>query len=87
MDILDRFQDAVAASAVHEDTSPARMPVRLSKACTRVLPVAGAGLSLFSAPTMPIPIGASDDTALIAEQLQFTTAEGPCFTANAPDSR
>ncbi|MGS0684559.1 GAF domain-containing protein [Nakamurella sp. GG22] len=82
MSILERFKDAVAATAVHEDTSPAQLPIRLSKACTRVLPVAGAGLSLFSDPTMPIPIGASDDTALIAEQLQFTTAEGPCFTAH-----
>jgi hypothetical protein len=31
---------------------------------------------------MRIPVGASDDTAATAERLQFTTAEGPCFTAN-----
>ena len=58
------------------------MPIRLTKACVQVLPITGAGLSLFSAPTMRIPIGASDDTATAAERAQFTVAQGPCFDAH-----
>lgn len=58
------------------------MPIRLTKACVRVLPITGAGLSLFSSPTMRIPVGASDPTATAAERAQFTVAEGPCFEAH-----
>jgi len=57
------------------------MPVRLAKACVRVLPISGAGISLYTAATMRIPVGASDDDAAVAESLQFTAAEGPCFDA------
>jgi hypothetical protein len=79
--VVQRFREAVgAASAL--DAGPAGLPIRLARACVQVLPVTGAGLSLFSGPTMRIPIGSSDDTAATAERLQFTTAEGPCFTAN-----
>ena len=82
MGIVERFRDAVRDVTVLEDAGPAGLPIRLTKACVRVLPVIGAGLSLFSGPTMRIPVGASDDTAATAERLQFTVAEGPCFTAN-----
>ncbi|MGS0684005.1 GAF domain-containing protein [Nakamurella sp. GG22] len=82
MNIVQRFRDAVRAASVSVDTGPARLPIRLTKACVQVLPVTGAGLGLFSAPTMRIPIGASDDIAATAERLQFTVAEGPCFAAN-----
>ncbi|MGS0686757.1 ANTAR domain-containing protein [Nakamurella sp. GG22] len=82
MTIVEEFQDAVHSVSVPADTGPARLPIRLTKACVRVLPVIGAGLSLFSAPTMRIPIGASDDTAAVAERLQFTVADGPCYAAH-----
>jgi len=38
--------------------APSRLGSWLTKACVQVLPITGAGLSLFSAPTMRIPIGA-----------------------------
>jgi len=55
--------------------------VRLAKACVRVLPITGAGISIFTAATLRIPVGASDDVAAAAESLQFSTAQGPCFDA------
>jgi hypothetical protein len=57
------------------------VPVRLAKACVRVLPITGAGISIFTAATLRIPVGASDDVAAAAERLQFSTAQGPCFDA------
>jgi hypothetical protein len=33
------------------------------------------GISMFTAPTMRIHVGASDDTAATAERLQFTVAQ------------
>jgi hypothetical protein len=50
-------------------------------ACVRVLPVTGAGISIFTDPTMRIPLGASGDTAAAAERLQFSVAQGPAFDA------
>ena len=74
MDVVDRFRRALACWEESDEAGPARLPIRLSKACVQVLPITGAGLSLFSAPTMRIPVGASDDTATAAEGAQFTVA-------------
>lgn len=82
MKVVERFRAAVDRLDSADAAGPARLPSRLSTACTQVLPVAGAGLSVFSAPTMRLPIGASDDTAETAERLQFTVAQGPCFHAH-----
>ena len=82
MSVVDRFQRALTDWADSDEAGPARLPIRLTKACVQVLPITGAGLSLFSAPTMRIPIGASDDTATAAERAQFTVAQGPCFDAH-----
>ena len=60
---------------------PELVPVRLAKACARVLPITGAGISIFTAATLRIPVGASDDVAAAAERLQFSAAQGPCFDA------
>ena len=38
---------------------------------------------MFGTPGMRIPEGASDDSAAIAERLQFTAREGPCLDAHA----
>ena len=62
---------------------PELLPVRLAKACAAVLPIAGAGLSLFTSSDFRVPIGASDDMAADAERLQFTVGEGPCLAAHA----
>ena len=57
--------------------------MRLARACARVLPVAGVGISMFGSNGIRIPVGASDDDAAAAERLQFTAAEGPCLDAHA----
>lgn len=82
MNVADRFQRALTYWEDSDEAGPARLPIRLTKACVQVLPITGAGLSLFSAPTMRIPVGASDDTATAAERAQFTVAQGPCFEAH-----
>jgi|SRR6478752_7477177 hypothetical protein len=82
MAITDEFTAAYAAAAA-EATAPELLPVRLARACTLVLPVAGAGISMFGSDGTRIPVGASDDAAAVAERLQFTAAEGPCLDAQA----
>ncbi len=62
-------------------SEPELLPSQLAKACTDVLPVAGAGVSLFAG-SIRVPLGASDAAAADAEQLQFTTGEGPCIHAH-----
>ena len=80
--ITEEFRTAYAQLREAAVAGPELLPTRLAKACTRVLPIDGAGISMFTAPTMRIPIGASDDTATIAERLQFTVAQGPCIDAH-----
>ena len=87
MDVVSRFQQVVSSFAGGVDAGPARLPIRLTMGCVGVLPIIGAGLSLFSAPTMRIPIGASDATATAAERAQFTVAQGPCFHAHDTGTR
>jgi len=85
--ITEEFRTADAQLREAAVAGPELLPTRLAKACTRVLPIDGAGISMFTAPTMRIPIGASDDTATIAERLQFTVAQGPCIDAHHTGQR
>jgi hypothetical protein len=80
MTIRERLTEL--ASDQSELGGPELLPVRLARACTTVLPVAGAGLSLYSTNDFRVPIGASDDMAADAERLQFTLGEGPCLAAH-----
>lgn len=63
-----------------DTAAPELLPVRLARACVAVLPVAGAGLSLFN-DVFRVPLGANDEPATLAERLQFTQGEGPCLDA------
>ena len=82
--IAGRFAVALARSAL--DLPGAELlPERLARACAEVLPVDGAGISLFFLSDRRLPLGASDDQAAEAERLQFTVGEGPCLTAHAMD--
>lgn len=83
MTIAERFGAAYAVAGLGVLAGPELLPVRLAVACVRVLPVAGAGISMFGAAGLRIPVGASDDDAAIAERLQFTAGEGPCLDAHA----
>ncbi|TYP88615.1 GAF and ANTAR domain-containing protein [Blastococcus xanthinilyticus] len=82
MTLTERFQTALASSAV-DLPGPELLPERLARACARVLPVDGAGISLFFASDRRLPLGASDPVAAEAERLQFTAGEGPCLTSHA----
>lgn len=82
MTIAERFQ---AALDVVDDPGlavPELLPVRLARACARVLPVDDAGLSLLDAAQQRVPLGASSAAADVAERLQFTVGDGPCMTAH-----
>lgn len=82
MSTVERFQVALAASAAALP-EPELVPERLAKAAAAVLPVDGAGISLFFTPYRRLPLGASDVQSAVAERLQFTTGEGPCLSAHA----
>jgi len=82
MTIAERLAVAVERAA-RDLPGPELLPERLARACAEVLPVDGAGISLFFASDRRLPLGASDDQAAVAERLQFTVGEGPCLTAHA----
>ncbi|MBM7804484.1 hypothetical protein JOD57_000321 [Geodermatophilus bullaregiensis] len=82
MTVVEEFRAAVAEAAV-ELAGPELLPERLARACARVLPVDGAGISLFFAEDRRLPLGASDPVAATAERLQFTAGAGPCLSAHA----
>lgn len=85
MDVSGKVFD-LADERRHPDLAgPELLPVRLMKACAMVLRVAAAGISLFSRADHRVPLGASDDTAALAERLQFTVGEGPCLNAHNQD--
>ena len=63
MGITERFRTAYAQLRGPAVAGPELLPTRLAKACTRVLPITGAGISMFTAPTMRIPVGASDSNS------------------------
>jgi hypothetical protein len=80
--VAEDFHIALTSSAMHLP-GPELLPERLARACARVLPVDGAGISLFFADDRRLPLGASDPVAAEAERLQFTAGEGPCLTSHA----
>ena len=82
MDLTQEFAARVTA-AESELPGPELLPLRLARACAQVLPVAGAGLSVYFSADRRLPLGGSDQAAGIAERLQFTVGEGPCLTAHS----
>ncbi|WP_029431507.1 hypothetical protein [Blastococcus sp. URHD0036] len=82
MTLAEQLRDALTESAA-ELSAPELLPTRLARAAARVLPVDGAGISLFFAHDRRLPLGASDPVAGEVERLQFTIGEGPCLAAHA----
>ncbi len=81
MTILVQFEESFARLA--PDFGEAELlPARLATACTEVLPIAGAGISLFMPDGFRVPVGASGEMAARAERLQFTLGTGPCIEAH-----
>jgi hypothetical protein len=83
--IVEDFMVAYRAEDSADAATPELLPVRLARACTKVLPVAGVGISMFGSVGIRVPVGANNDDAAVAERLQFTAAEGPCLDAQALD--
>lgn len=54
------------------------IPLRMLAACTRGLPVTGAGLALMTERGPGGMLAATDGPAALLEDLQFTLGEGPC---------
>lgn len=71
------YIQAVQERLGRSSTEVEQRPALMAQAWTDVLSVAGAGISLVS--EVRIPLGASDDSAAHAEQLQVTFGEGPCL--------
>lgn len=85
MDLTHDFAARVTA-AERDLPGPEMLPLRLVRAAAQVLPVAGAGLSVFFSADRRLPLGGSDPAAGTAERLQFTVGEGPCLTAHSTGS-
>ena len=81
MTIAERFEAALDGTTDPDLAGPELLPVRLARACARILPVDGAGLSILDAAQQRTPLGASSPDAEVAERLQFTVGAGPCMTA------
>jgi hypothetical protein len=79
--IASRFEAALDEVTDPQLDGPELLPVRLARACARMLEVDGAGISLQGPESRRIPLGASSDAAARAERLQFTVGDGPCATA------
>lgn len=79
-EVLDSFHAAWARGGDPASASPELLPSWLASICQIALCADAAGLSVL-AEDYRVPIGASDDVASVAEQLQFTVGEGPCIDA------
>ena len=80
MSLDDDFRSAVTAAGRGLLDQDELLPTILVRACIKVLPVAGAGLSVTDA--LRVPLASSDSHAATAERLQTTLGEGPCLTAS-----
>ncbi|MGQ7297741.1 hypothetical protein [Quadrisphaera sp. KR29] len=64
------------------DRAPAeRRADRLAGAAAGLLGVDAGGVSVLLAPQMSVPVGVSDAGAEMAERVQFSVGEGPCWAA------
>ncbi|HYO37618.1 MAG TPA: hypothetical protein VER97_16195 [Geodermatophilus sp.] len=81
-DAAERFLDALQEPASDGESGPEMAPTRLARAFAQAVGVDGAALSIHEGAGLRTPIGASDRTTAHAEQLQFTTGDGPCLRAH-----
>lgn len=75
-----RFRAAWVGAGDPATARPELLPTRLTRVCVDVLPVDGAGISVYD-DNFRLPLGASDDITTMAEALQFTHGAGPCLEA------
>jgi hypothetical protein len=79
-ELAGRFRQAWVGVDDPQTASVELLPVRLARACRQVLPVDGAGLSVYD-DDFRVPLGASDEMSTLAERLQFSQGQGPCLDA------
>ncbi len=72
---------AFLAEVASPEGTVAELPKRLCTACVRLLPVAGAAISIVSSECSPVTLCASDDVAARLAEIQYTLGEGPCRAA------
>lgn len=73
---------ATVAEAIRDVSSPLAPMARACRACAELLRVGdGVSFSLIGDRQHRETLYASDDTANVLEELQFTLGEGPCFEA------
>lgn len=65
----------------HDDLDEGAVAERLCRACVAGLAVDGAGLSLLTGTPSRVTVAATDPTARLLEDLQFTLNEGACVEA------
>ncbi|MGY1715775.1 hypothetical protein ACI78R_15040 [Geodermatophilus sp. SYSU D01106] len=81
-DAAGRFLEALQDPPGDGEDGPEMAPSRLARAFAQAVGVDGAALSIHEGAGLRTPIGASDRTTSRAEQLQFTTGDGPCLRAH-----
>lgn len=65
-----------------EDRGPHTLPERLCQDCAEALPINGVGLALMNDAGHQGVIAATNGSATLMEDLQFTLGEGPCVDAS-----
>jgi hypothetical protein len=79
MALAERFRAMVSEAFASAGTTADLLPMVFAQAAVSVLPIDGAGLSITG--HLRIPLAATDQHVVTAEQLQTTLGEGPCLTA------
>ena len=82
MNVVAKFGVALRSLADTALGVPELLPSRLAVAAVAALDgVDAAGISLFT-DELRVPIGTSDTAAAVAQALQFSVGDGPCFAAH-----
>jgi hypothetical protein len=77
-----RTASEILASLTSDDPDQQTLPLRLCQDCREMLPVDGVGLALMSDAGHQGVVAATDGSATLMEDLQFTLGEGPCMDAS-----
>lgn len=64
-------------------SEPQLVPNRAAAAAVEVTGIDGVGLGVFDQQGFSVPIGSSCENSALAERLQFTVGQGPCYDAHA----
>jgi hypothetical protein len=72
----------ILATLTSDDPDQQTLPLRLCQDCQASLPVDGVGLALMTDAGHQGVVAATDGSATLMEDLQFTLGEGPCMDAS-----